>query len=101
LEATRSLFCAPPSFVWFFQVDGRQGVQPTNVKLLWLSRVPGSNGRWNGLWRNQLAMKPFAHHLPDDLEGNVLDEFVKLVNTGSLYERTVAIFAPPAFGSNV
>lgn len=91
-----SLSCAPADpFVWLvlFWVDARkQGAQSNTVAFLRLSYASGPNEGWIDLWRNQLVMKLFEH-LPDDLKNDALDEFMKLVNTGRLYEQTAAIFA--------
>jgi hypothetical protein len=92
----RALACGPDApFIWLtlFWLETRErGVTPDNLKYLRLSYALGPNEGWIAIWRNRLAVSLFDQ-LPDSLQGEVLDEFVKLVGTGRLYQQTADIFA--------
>lgn len=99
-DSTRSaLFCAPTdSFAWLtlFWLDVvKRGFQPDNANYLRLSYSLGPNEGWVALRRSRLAIAMFGR-LPADLSNDAIDEFVKLVDTESLYPETVAIFASAA-----
>ena len=104
--ARQALSCVPADpFVWLtlFWLDAsKHGFGPDNANYLRLSYALGPNEGWIALWRNQLAMALFAQ-LPTDLADDALDEFVKLVDTGQLYQQTAAIFAnaDPAVQSRI
>jgi hypothetical protein len=96
-RATRAaLSCAPAdSFEWLtlFWLDlSGHGFTEKNAVLLRLSYALGPNEGWIALRRNRLAIALFPR-LPPDLANDVVNEFVKLVNTGALYPETVAIFS--------
>jgi len=96
-DATRrSLADAPAnSFAWLtlYWLDAsRRGFAPDNANYLRLSYALGPNEAWIALWRSRLAIAVFAR-LPADLANDAIDEFVKLVDTGGLYQETAAIFA--------
>ena len=92
----KALSCAPAdAFAWLtlFWLDAsRKGVTPDDANYLRLSYTGGPNEAWIGLWRNRLAIALFAQ-LPPDLSDDAIDEFIKLLDTGRLYQQTVAIFA--------
>jgi hypothetical protein len=95
--STRSaLSCAPSdSFAWLclFWVDAaKHGFRPENANYLRLSYASGPNEGWIALRRNRLAIALFQH-LPADLSTDAVNEFIRLLDTGSLYPETVAIFA--------
>jgi hypothetical protein len=89
------LACAPSSsFGWLtlFWLDAiKRGITASNLQYLRLSYEYGPNESWIALWRNRLAVAVFAR-LPTDLQNAALDEFVKLVDTGNLYQETAGIF---------
>jgi hypothetical protein len=100
LDSTRrALSCAPAdSFAWLtlFWLDAaKRGLQPDNVDYLRLSYALAPNEGWIALPRNRLAMAVFKQ-LPSDLSSDAIDEFVRLVDAGSLYSETAAIFAGAA-----
>jgi hypothetical protein len=92
----RALACVPSdSFAWLtlFWLDAaKQGLTPADLDYLRLSYALGPNEEWIALWRNQLAMAAFAR-LPSDLANDALNEFIKLVDAGNLYQQTATIFA--------
>jgi hypothetical protein len=94
--ALQALSCVPAdSFVWLalFWLDaGKHGFGSPSAAYLRLSYALGPNEGWIALWRNGLAMALFMK-LPADLADDALSEFVKLVDTGLLYQQTAAIFA--------
>jgi hypothetical protein len=104
--ARAALRCAPAdSFAWLvlFRFDvGAHGLQPNDVTYLRLSYALGPNEGWIALWRNSLSILMLPQ-LPDDLKDEVIDEFVKLVDTGQFYQQTVSIFAnaPPAVRNRI
>lgn len=99
-SARRAISCSPGDpFVWLtlFGLDeARNGLTPRNERFLRLSYALGRNEGWIAYWRVQLALAQFKR-LPTDLSNDVLDDFVKLVDTQVLYEETAEIFAkaPP------
>jgi hypothetical protein len=99
--ATRALSCGPTdAFGWLmlFWLDAvKRGITPENCAYLRLSYALGPNEAWIALWRNRLALARFGQ-LPPDLAKLAVDEFIGLVNTGTAYSETAAIFvgAPPA-----
>lgn len=106
-DATRrALSCAPADpFVWLtlFWLDaGKRGFESDNANYLRLSYVLGPNEGWIALWRNRLAFAVFEQ-LPNDLSEHAIDEFITLVDTGTLYSEAAAIFADatPAVQSRI
>jgi hypothetical protein len=96
-EASRkALSCMPADpFVWLtlFWLDAsKHGFEPASANYLRLSYALGPNEAWIALWRSRLAFALFDR-LPADLADDAIDEFVKLVDTGTLYPETAAIFA--------
>jgi hypothetical protein len=86
-----------------FWLEARtHGLQPNDVNYLRLSYALGPNESWIALWRNRLSILMLPQ-LPDDLKDEAVDEFVKLVDTGQLYQQTVLIFAdaPPAVRNRI
>ena len=76
-------------FVWLtlFGLDAaRNGLTPGNERYLRLSYALGPNEGWIAYWRVQLALAQFER-LPTDLSNDVLDDFVKLVDTQVLYQE--------------
>jgi hypothetical protein len=96
-DATRTaLTCAPAdSFAWLilFWLDAaKHGLQPNNLNYLRLSYALSPNEEWIAFWRNRLALAVFPQ-LPADLADDAINEFIKLVDTGRLYQETAALFA--------
>jgi hypothetical protein len=99
-HATRvALSCTPAdSFEWLtlFWLDlSGHGFTEKNAAFLRLSYALGPNEGWIALRRNRLAIALFAR-LPSDLADDAVEEFVKLVNTGTLYPETAEIFSRAA-----
>jgi hypothetical protein len=92
----KALSCEPAdSFAWLmlFWVDvANHGFHADDANYLRLSYALGPNEGWIALWRSQLAIAVFER-LPNDLSNDAVDEFIKLIDTGSLYPQTAAIFA--------
>jgi hypothetical protein len=99
-SAGREISCSPGDpFVWLtlFGLDAaKNGLTPVNERYLRLSYALGPNEGWIAYWRVQLALAQFER-LPTDLSNDVLDDFVKLVDTQVLYQELAGIFAkaPP------
>ena len=99
-SARRAVSCSPGDpFAWLtlFGLDAaKNGLTPENERFLRLSYALGPNEGWIAYWRVQLALAQFKR-LPTDLSNDVVDDFVKLVDTQVLYRETAEIFAkaPP------
>jgi hypothetical protein len=95
----RALACVPTdSFAWLtlFWLDAsKHGLAPENENYLRLSYVLGPNEGWIALWRSKLAFAVLAQ-LPADLADDAIDDFIKLVDTGKLYQQTATLFADAA-----
>lgn len=91
------------SFAWLalFWLDVRKrGFGSDNAQYLRLSYAFGPNEGWIALRRSRLALALFSQ-LPPDLADLAINDFVKLVDTGRLYQETAAIFATvPPDGQN-
>jgi hypothetical protein len=104
--ARAALRCTPAdsiSWLVLFWLDVKaHGLQPKDVNYLRMSYAFGPHEGWIALWRNSMSILVLPR-LPDDLKNEVLDEFAKLVDTGQLYQQTVAIFvsAPPAVRARI
>lgn len=101
-DATRyALSCNPAdSFEWLtlFWLDlTKKGFTSENAEFLRLSYALAPNEGWIAIRRSRLAIA-LLPKLPADLAGDAISEFVKLVDTGSLYAETAALLAnaPPA-----
>jgi hypothetical protein len=105
--STRSaVACSPAdSFIWLtmFWLDAaKHGLTLENERYLRMSYARGPNEGWIAYWRVQLALAEFAN-LPEDLLKDVLEDFVKLINTQVLYQETAEIFvrAPTSARSRI
>jgi hypothetical protein len=92
----RALSCAPADpFAWLtlFWLDfSKYGFERDNATYLRLSYALGPNEGWIALRRSRLAIALFPR-LPADLADDAIDEFIRLVDTGTLYSETAGIFA--------
>jgi hypothetical protein len=97
----RALTCAPAdSFAWltlFWLSARKHGFEQDDAVYLRLSYALGPNEGWIALPRSRLAIAMFTQ-LPPDLANDAINDFVKLVDTGTLYPEAVAIFAGAAPG---
>src|ERR1700733_1773565 len=91
-----ALACWPAdSFAWltlFWLDTGTSGITPENLRYLRLSYSQGPNEGWIALWRDQVAL-PFFYRLPNELQKNAMEDFVKLVDTKIWYREAAVIFA--------
>jgi hypothetical protein len=105
-QVLAALECSPSdSFLWeiLFWLDAsRDGLTPQNTKFLRMSFGSGPNEGWVAFSRVQVAL-PLLDRLPDQLSQNVIDDFVKLLNTQILYNDLAAVLAnePPGVQSRV
>jgi hypothetical protein len=94
--AKAALGCSPSDpYIWMilFWLDAsRHGLTPENAKFLQMSYESGSNEGWIAFERAQIAL-PLLYRLPAQLSQNVIDDFIKLLNTRILYNDLAAILA--------
>jgi hypothetical protein len=99
--AKAALECSPSdAYIWMtlFWLDAsRHGLTPENAKFLQMSYESGSNEGWVAFGRVQVALS-LLDRLPDRLSQNVVDDFIKLLNTGVLYDDLAAVLVDEAPG---
>ena len=90
------LACAPSdSFAWltlFWADASKRGLTPINLDYLRMSYAFAPNESAIALWRNRIAISLFAK-LPQDLADKSIGEFVKLVDTGNLFQEMASLYA--------